>query len=1095
MTRRARSSLWACWAAVGTALSGGCLGLPSARAAEGELAAWQRGREILEATGVPGGLVVHLGCGDGQLTAALRPSERYVVHGLDRDAGRVDAARARLLREKRYGPVSIEQWTSPLLPYADNLVNLVVAEECGGVSYEEIMRVLAPGGVAYVKAGETWHKRVKPRPPTIDEWTHYLHDAGNNAVARDALVGPPRCLQWLAAPLWLRSHETPSGIQGLVSAAGRIFYFLDEGVVGITDQRLPERWSLICRDAFNGKLLWRRPVEPWGWPEWARDRFEGQDWTTIRGGRTVVPEQNQRRLVAEGERLYATLGYRAGLSILDAATGEVLVTLPATAPAKEILASGGIVLVHSAEPVSDAKRRRGQGAANASVLTAVQGRSGKVLWTRATKPIGSLSLAIDAGRVMYQSAAMVSCLDLTSGQSLWEARSLAGGARTLVARGGTVLLYARDVLEAFDAASGKRLWSRTVPPSAGAESGDLFVAGGLVWRGMVPVNAELKPVGKSADAMAVGFDLRSGEERKRIVARELRSPEHHHRCYRNKATERYIISGMEGAEFLDLVENDHDQNNWLRGACKFGVMPCNGLLYVPADQCFCQPGAKLLGFAAVAAESPSRKARIPDAPRLEPGPAFAALDRRLPAADADDWPTFRHDPARHGASSTTVPAEVVPRWTAHLGGRLTAPVAAGGRVYVASIDAHTVFALDMKSGQTLWSYTAGGRIDSPPTVHGGSVLFGSADGRVYCLRAADGALAWRFLAAPIDCRIGSFDQIESVWPVHGSVLVREGIAYVAAGRSSYLDGGIQLYGLDPHSGKLTCRSTLEGPFPDPPRARDVGFFVLGANTEVLVSEGDYLYLRQKRLTPQLVEVTSPVLSPKGEQDVGLHVFSTSSLLDGSWYNRTFWMYSQRWPGFQLANQAPKSGQILVVDEENTYAVKVFYRRNVHSPMFFPGKEGYLLFADRNANEPQIVGEEGARKPVAWLPQSHIPREGNPGLESPAFGLDKMIGYTRAEAPLWMRWVPIRIRAMVKAGKLLFVAGPPDQLDPQDPYAAFEGRKGARWAAFSASDGQELAQAELPACPVFDGLIAASGRLLVSLEDGSLVCLAGKSQQE
>ena len=46
--------------------------------------------------------------------------------------------------------------------------------------------------------------------------------------------------------------------------------------------------------------------------------------------------------------------------------------------------------------------------------------------------------------------------------------------------------------------------------------------------------------------------------------------------------------------------------------------------------------------------------------------------------------------------------------------------------------------------------------------------------------------------------------------------------------------------------------------------------------------------------------------------------------------------AQRWPGFQLANQAPKTGQLLVVDDEKTYAVRVFYRRNVHSPMFFPG---------------------------------------------------------------------------------------------------------------------------------------------------------------
>ena len=48
---------------------------------------------ILEASGVEGGLVVHLGCGDGRLTAALRADARYTVHGLDADASNVEAAR------------------------------------------------------------------------------------------------------------------------------------------------------------------------------------------------------------------------------------------------------------------------------------------------------------------------------------------------------------------------------------------------------------------------------------------------------------------------------------------------------------------------------------------------------------------------------------------------------------------------------------------------------------------------------------------------------------------------------------------------------------------------------------------------------------------------------------------------------------------------------------------------------------------------------------------------------------------------------------------------------------------------------------------
>jgi len=324
-------------------------------------------------------------------------------------------------------------------------------------------------------------------------------------------------------------------------------------------------------------------------------------------------------------------------------------------------------------------------------------------------------------------------------------------------------------------------------------------------------------------------------------------------------------------------------------------------------------------------------------------------------------------------------------------------------------------------------------------------------------------------------------------------LVRDVLAYVTAGRSTYLDGGIRVYALEPLTGRIRHQTVLSGPFPDGKAVhRDVAFFARGANSDVLVSEGDAIYMRQKRLTPALQEVQVDVLSSKGESDVGRHVFSTVGLLDDSWYNRTFWMYAKRWPGFQLANQSPKSGQLLVVDDVNTYAVSVFYRRNLHTTMFFPGKEGYLLFADRNDNEPQIVGEADARKPLAWLPQSdYQASNGLRPLDSEAFGVDKGIGYTRAEPPVWTLWLPVRIRAMVKAGDNLFIAGPPDDFDANDPYASFEGRKGARIVAVSARDGKKLSEYELDAVPVFDGMIAVSGRLLIALEDGSLACFEGK----
>ena len=39
----------------------------------------QKARKILDTADVRGGLIVHIGCGDGGLTAELRVNDRYIV--------------------------------------------------------------------------------------------------------------------------------------------------------------------------------------------------------------------------------------------------------------------------------------------------------------------------------------------------------------------------------------------------------------------------------------------------------------------------------------------------------------------------------------------------------------------------------------------------------------------------------------------------------------------------------------------------------------------------------------------------------------------------------------------------------------------------------------------------------------------------------------------------------------------------------------------------------------------------------------------------------------------------------------------------------
>ena len=129
----------------------------------------RRAKRILDETGVKGGLVVHLGCGDGKLTAAMRDGESYIVHGLDKSTQAVDQAREHIRKLGIYGPVSVGHFDGKRLPYAENLVNLIVAEDLGSVRVAEVMRVLAPGGVLYLKQGDSWIKKIKPRPKNTDE--------------------------------------------------------------------------------------------------------------------------------------------------------------------------------------------------------------------------------------------------------------------------------------------------------------------------------------------------------------------------------------------------------------------------------------------------------------------------------------------------------------------------------------------------------------------------------------------------------------------------------------------------------------------------------------------------------------------------------------------------------------------------------------------------------------------------------------------------------------------------------------------------------------------------------------------------------------
>jgi len=501
------------------------------------------GQDLLKTSGIRGGLVVHLGCGDGQLTAELHASDSYLVQGLDTDPARVARAREYLLSHGLHGQVSVRTFDGNHLPYVDGLVNLIVADELGGVPMEEVMRVLAPRGVALVGGG----KIVKPWPKEIDEWTHYLHDASGNAVARDTRVGPPRHLQWTADPRWARSHEAAASVAAMVSGEGKLFYLHDEGISGIIVRDLPERWALYARDAFSGVLLWKKKFTDFGSGAW-NGVWHCREPMTI-----------PRRLVVGGGKLYATLGFReTAITVLDPGTGEILDSYQKGKNNDELVWHDGVLLVRqrksipdyplgagsSANVLSKARRDGKPDIPPASMgdetIIAHDADTGKVLWSQEESRVVALSLAALGDCVCYHNLEQIVCLDLRRGRELWRAECPTWPDVTGV--GGTLVMYDDKVVHAgdrgiqvFSLETGDRLWQGPgIHRMSVRHPQDLFVIDGLIWSGPMPQIAGVPGYPKlhntpfavplMAGKTVQGFDIDTGEVSRELDVGKLISP-------------------------------------------------------------------------------------------------------------------------------------------------------------------------------------------------------------------------------------------------------------------------------------------------------------------------------------------------------------------------------------------------------------------------------------------------------------------------------------------------------------------------------------------------------------------------------------------
>jgi outer membrane protein assembly factor BamB len=756
--------------------------------------------QFLESLATKPGLCVHVGVREGELALRLSGDGKNLVHGLATSAAAVEQARQKIELAKLSGVVSVEQGSLSRLPYADNLVDLLVTDALAeqlaqGLDVQEVLRVLQPGGVAWlgsasaemlseaklrealsqagmdarnieiVRRDGLWAKITKPRPADMDEWTHPRRDASANAVSRDEQVGLPTGVRWVAGPNWPTGHRK-SSVPGVVTTAETLVYVFEDEVE--TPRGPQPQNSLMARDPYNGLLLWKRKT-------------------------TKAPSP----LICVENRVYTVIEEGGPLVALDAKTGELLQAYQETVATPKALYVDGLLVVQIGEGVG-----------------CLDAQTGELKWRLEEKTKHFLA---SQNRVFVHTddsrrggPSQFVALDLKSGGEQWR-QSTAEWTKG----SWDLILYSDDVLVAatskanhgVSAEDGRLLWSYEYPLIGhGGSYSKVLSLEGLVW-----VHAAKF---EDQDNYAwEGLDPQTGKVVKRVV--QPSDHKYKHRCSYDVATERFFVCGS--LDFADLETGEYEHFDAARNSCRAaGVIPANGLLYTFPHACGCY--AMMRGFLGLAADKPPKSADVLfEGHRLVKGPAYGEPLGPEETRDSQ-WPTYRHDARRTGSSGDAGPEQLQELWSATIagdepeawsaqwnekdGGRLSSPVIADSLALVAATDEQRLVALDAASGEQRWSFTAGGRIDCPPTIYRGLCLLGSRDGWVYCLRTRDGELAWKFQAAPYDRRIVAYGQLESPWPVVGGVLVYDELAYFGLGRHAASDGGIYVGAIEPQTGRL-----------------------------------------------------------------------------------------------------------------------------------------------------------------------------------------------------------------------------------------------------------------------------------------------------
>ena len=745
--------------------------------------------------GVERGIVGLVGAAsaDGAEVVDFAQSSQLIIYFQSADARQVATVRAAADAAGLLGTrLFVDSGSADRLPLADNLADAIVvaAGAAGQVPDAEFLRALRPQATAWI--GD--RRLVKPVPAGTDDWSHPYHDADNNPQSNDQLVRGEFRTQFIGAPKF-----SPMPEQSVI-AGGRIYKAM--GHIAHKANQNEMLNTLLCVNAYNGTILWRRPLPP---------------------GFMI----HRNTMVATDDALY--MGDHESCKIIDGQTGRVRDQLTVS---KDI--SDGPVWKWMA--MRDGVLYALVGNLEVDIKTVRSDRPGLGHW-----PWGMWEghdykdpqKSFGFGRTLV-------AIDLKTKRPLWHFRDAEFlDSRTMCMKNGRIYFYCpQRFLACVDARNGRLLWKNQDPdlltaigPNSRAQGfltgyattcymkcddEYLFLAGPQRER-MVVASARdgrlvwthpagnLQLVLRDDAVYAAGQQGTTGVRLDYATGRVLQKFPARRACTRaTGCVDSIFFRATGGTVRVMTATNVAHHIAPMRPPCQDGVLIAHGHLYFGPWMCGCE--LSLYGNIGLGPVPPSAGTGRDEKTRRIASDNLAAV--KSLGSRPHDWVTYRGNNGRTDGVARELPAGLQLAWQADIcpDDLPTAPVAAGGLVFIADRRG-IVRALD-GHGELVWKAYTAGPVYYPPAIAQDRVFVGSADGRVYAFEARTGRSLWTFRVALEDRRIPVFGKLISAWPVAGGVVVDNGTVYAAAGITHY--DGTHVVALDAVTGELQAENNTSG---------------------------------------------------------------------------------------------------------------------------------------------------------------------------------------------------------------------------------------------------------------------------------------------